>query len=204
MEHAWDRMAKATTLNEFRKEIIEVLRVRAWEETAFMDRLVKTKKGREARQHAARSLEILANYVESVEIAHARAAGLTEKPQQKTCDWRCPNCCREYFGDDSVEVKAEFDAHPNHQCFEDCPGDVDPHPERGDDPSVFDFCKTARKPYDLIVCGALIVAAKHASEYVKVSSDGEVSDWRPALKWVKSVLGQDYDIPLAEDKTHAM
>ena len=76
--------------------------------------------------------------------------------------------------------------------------------ERGDDPSVFAFCKTAGKPYDLIVCGALIVAAKHASEYVKVSSDGEVSDWKPALKWVKSVLGQDYDIPLAEDKTHAM
>ena len=47
-----------------------------------------------------------------------------------TEEWICPNCGREYFRDDAAEVKAEFSAHPNHECFEDCPGDIDPHPER--------------------------------------------------------------------------
>lgn len=78
MEHAWDRMAKATTLNEFRKEIIEVLRVRAWEETAFMDRLVKSKKECEARQHAAGVLKNLAAEIERMEIVNACPSGLTE------------------------------------------------------------------------------------------------------------------------------
>ena len=58
--------------------------------------------------------------------------------------------------------------------------------------TVFAFCKTARKPYDLVVCGVLIVAAKHAGRYVTVSSDGDLSDWMPAFEWVTSILGPEY------------
>jgi len=45
--------------------------------------------------------------------------------------WDCPTCGRAYFGDEAADVEGEYYDHPNHQCFEDCPGDVDPHPERG-------------------------------------------------------------------------
>lgn len=58
--------------------------------------------------------------------------------------------------------------------------------------SYFAFCKTARKPYDLVVCGVLIVAAKHAASYITVSSDGDLDDWAPAFEWVSSVLGAEY------------
>src|SRR4051812_32854639 len=46
-------------------------------------------------------------------------------------------------------------------CFERAPtGDSDG--------TAFAFCKTARKPYDLVVCAVLMVAAKHAKEYVRI------------------------------------
>jgi hypothetical protein len=42
----------------------------------------------------------------------------------------------------------------------------------------FNFCKTARKPYDLAVGLVLLVMAKHASDEIKISSDGHwSSDW---------------------------
>ena len=41
--------------------------------------------------------------------------------------WECPNCGRQYNDD---EIQREYLAHPNHQCNDDCPGDIDPHPER--------------------------------------------------------------------------
>jgi DNA polymerase-3 subunit beta len=62
----------------------------------------------------------------------------------------------------------------------------------GREESVFAFCKTARKPYDLVVCGALIVAAKHAPAYIKVTSDGDLEDWTPAFEWVASLLGSEF------------
>lgn len=51
----------------------------------------------------------------------------------------------------------------------------------------FTFCKTARKPYDLAVCAVLIVASSLSSAW-NVTSDGEVDDWVPALRFVDSVL----------------
>lgn len=52
----------------------------------------------------------------------------------------------------------------------------------------FQFCKTARKPYDLAVCAALI-AAKHHFPEMKVTSDGEESDWKDACDLCQRVLG---------------
>jgi hypothetical protein len=43
----------------------------------------------------------------------------------------------------------------------------------------WNFCKTARKPYDLLVCACLI-AAKEILGY-EVSSDGDFEDWQPAI-----------------------
>jgi hypothetical protein len=58
-----------------------------------------------------------------------------------------------------------------------------------DNPS-FSSCKTARKPYDLVVCGALIVAHHHAPGVWSIFSDGVPDDWRPAAGWVQRVLGK--------------
>lgn len=42
--------------------------------------------------------------------------------------------------------------------------------------SDFEFCKTARKPYDIAVCSALIIAKRHFGDAIEVSSDGDNAD----------------------------
>ena len=50
---------------------------------------------------------------------------------------------------------------------------------RKDEPETFDFCKTAYKPYDVVV-GAILIRAKHIYGYcVSISSDG---DWE-SIHW---------------------
>ena len=47
----------------------------------------------------------------------------------------------------------------------------------------FSFCKTARKPYDVVVCATLIAIKHHLGDYVSVSSDGDfdnANEWGPA------------------------
>lgn len=41
----------------------------------------------------------------------------------------------------------------------------------------FEFCKTARKPYDLAVTACLLVYKHHSPDTIKVSSDGDAEDW---------------------------
>lgn len=57
----------------------------------------------------------------------------------------------------------------------------------------FQFCKTARKPYDLIVCSVLISAKIHSPKGILVSSDGEQYEWTPALKLVRKILAPTWD-----------
>ena len=58
--------------------------------------------------------------------------------------------------------------------------------------SDFNFCKTARKPYDLMVCACLI-ALKYCVPHVKVNSDGEAEDWEEAFKFFNEVEGTQLD-----------
>ena len=48
---------------------------------------------------------------------------------------------------------------------------------RADEPDYFEFCKTACKPYDLVVT-AILLLYKHYFPTVKVSSDGDVENWK--------------------------
>jgi hypothetical protein len=61
---------------------------------------------------------------------------------------------------------------------------------------VFEFCKTARKPYDIAVCCALIIAKKHFGADIKVSSDGENDEWIKAKELCNNILkyGIDFDM----------
>ncbi len=52
----------------------------------------------------------------------------------------------------------------------------------------FDFCKTALKPYDPVVCAALTIL-KHYCPGLKVSSDGGKEDWRGGINLCQEVLG---------------
>ena len=70
--------------------------------------------------------------------------------------------------------------------------------EREKENDGFDFCKTHRKPYDLVVCAVLIVVHTHAPGWRNINSDGDLQDWVPALHWVREVLGEHYQMPLED------
>jgi hypothetical protein len=52
----------------------------------------------------------------------------------------------------------------------------------------FEFCKTAQKPYDIVVCAALIILNHHIPTLI-VSSDGDGEDWKEAIELCKQTLG---------------
>lgn len=65
----------------------------------------------------------------------------------------------------------------------------------------FDFCKTARKPYDLAVCLVLLSLIRHASDSVQVSSDGDWDhEWKDARVVYKELFGVEVDCPWEEAK----
>lgn len=64
------------------------------------------------------------------------------------------------------------------------------------EPDDFQFCKTAAKPYDVLVTAMLIVSHKHAPDVLRISSDGGTEDWREGLDLVTARCGEGYSIPL--------
>lgn len=64
---------------------------------------------------------------------------------------------------------------------------------KDDSGAVFGFCKTARKPYDLMVTACLILY-KQYFPYVEVSSDGDNEDWKPAFLFIADVLPDGHTI----------
>ena len=64
----------------------------------------------------------------------------------------------------------------------------------GSDPG-FNFCKTARKPYDLIVVACLLVLHDRLGESVGVSSDGEPHEWEAGREFASKVLKREIKIP---------
>ena len=57
----------------------------------------------------------------------------------------------------------------------------------------FTFCKTARKPYDLVVTAVLLLIKHHDRDgfvrRVSITSDGDPSDWEPAERLIKELFG---------------
>lgn len=64
----------------------------------------------------------------------------------------------------------------------------------------FHFCKTARKPYDLIVCAVLLVLCEVAPAAFDMSSDGDMAgeEWQPARDFLRSLPS----LPKPEDVTY--
>lgn len=61
--------------------------------------------------------------------------------------------------------------------------------------SKFEFCKTAYKPYDRMVCAVLLVINHHAEDLVEISSDGGPEDWHGAQIFASSVLLRSLKLP---------
>jgi hypothetical protein len=58
----------------------------------------------------------------------------------------------------------------------------------------FNFCKTARKPYDIAVCLVLLICATHAPDVLSISSDGSwEEDWTEARKVYKQLFNRETD-----------
>lgn len=73
-----------------------------------------------------------------------------------------------------------------------------------DDGTVFACCKTAQKPYDLLVTASLIAAKKHLGNDIRVASDGDDTDWEEARDLCERVLGYGGKYHLSEDGDHAL
>jgi hypothetical protein len=63
----------------------------------------------------------------------------------------------------------------------------------------FTFCKTAQKPYDVIVTAILACAVEHAPEYVRVSSDGGEEDWSDGIDLATEATGRPVPCPILHD-----
>lgn len=61
------------------------------------------------------------------------------------------------------------------------------------------FCKTARKPYDIAVTCFLVISKHHLRNNISVASDGEINDWLNAMRKCKESLGYGSDFILDND-----
>lgn len=63
--------------------------------------------------------------------------------------------------------------------------------------SRFQFCKTAQKPYDVVVVACLCVLAESG---LQVSSDGSRSEWEPGRALAQELLGRPIVNPIQEEE----
>jgi len=59
----------------------------------------------------------------------------------------------------------------------------------------FAFCKTAYKPYDVVVTACLAIAADVIQDGIEVSSDGDTEDWEEGAALATRVLGRYVPVP---------
>jgi hypothetical protein len=59
----------------------------------------------------------------------------------------------------------------------------------------FLFCKTNRKPYDLLVCASLLIIYHYAPDCYEITSNGKQQEWMPAMSMNAQYLGYAYALP---------
>lgn len=59
----------------------------------------------------------------------------------------------------------------------------------------FNFCKTARKPYDLVVCSLLLLAHEHMPNHHDIGSDGSFDEWQDAMELNAKLFGHGFKLP---------
>jgi hypothetical protein len=53
---------------------------------------------------------------------------------------------------------------------------------------VFNFCKTARKPYDKYATATLLLAHLYLGDEISIDSDGDVSDWQEGVNLINDKM----------------
>jgi hypothetical protein len=68
--------------------------------------------------------------------------------------------------------------------------------------SGFNFCKTARKPYDAVVTACLIHLKDCYGDAVTIGSDGDWSDleWKEGASLYRNATGRDAENPMTNEK----
>jgi hypothetical protein len=66
---------------------------------------------------------------------------------------------------------------------------------------IFNFCKTAHKPYDYLVTACLTALSEVYQESVRISSDGTYSDWNQGLNLFERAIGYNPSHPLRKKVT---
>lgn len=56
---------------------------------------------------------------------------------------------------------------------------------------VLEFCKTGKKPYDLVVMVCLLIAKWHLKSDIIIHSDGDSQDWEAGFNAYKRIFGED-------------
>lgn len=69
---------------------------------------------------------------------------------------------------------------------------------------AFSFCKTAHKPYDLVVCAVLATLRHHAGPAFKVASDGTPAEWHSGIALAREATGQPIGPPMSADEWAAL
>lgn len=65
----------------------------------------------------------------------------------------------------------------------------------------FEFCKTARKPYDTVVTACLIIMKHYMGDLIEISSDGDVSEWDDGLELAKRVTKiKNLSVPIQDEE----
>ena len=59
----------------------------------------------------------------------------------------------------------------------------------------FAFCKTTRKPYDLMVQACLLIYKYYSPKTIDLGSDGDAEDWKVAVDFVNDTLGMSINNP---------
>jgi hypothetical protein len=62
------------------------------------------------------------------------------------------------------------------------------HYKQNLDESTWGFCKTAHKPYDVVVVACLVTLKRYLKGYVEVSSDGDAADWAQGTMLARAIL----------------
>lgn len=64
----------------------------------------------------------------------------------------------------------------------------------------FQFCKTARKPYDQAVMVLLTLCDHYAPDTWEIGSDGGPEDWRSTIDWMNTLELAYFDMPILEEE----
>ncbi len=67
--------------------------------------------------------------------------------------------------------------------------------------SGFHFCKTANRPYDIVVTACLAIAKDVFGNEIQVTSDGDPRDWVAGVDLASRVLGRPIENPIHTTRT---